>query len=607
MEPITQITPAWMSSNQPVVDALWAGNNLIWLEKRSDRTALMRKDPDQPAVELPVEHTIRGGLFYGGGELACCPNFVVYTEKSGQLYRLGFDSKPPTQLTRHEGKAAAPVLSKDENLLVYIHSDGVTDSLCLLNLCKQDTDPVILTDEADFFMQPAIHPDGGRLAWVEWNHPQMPWQGSRLMTARREDDHLVDVCCLAGDENIPVFQPVFSPDGRWLSFITTPDEWDRLVLVDLKDWSHHILLSGLTLMEPAWVQGLRTYGWLPDSSGILQLSNEQGITHLQRKQVDGSSTPIDLFPYTSCSQISISADGQSISLLASSAQHTPRLILLHEGQIDPIRYAYAQRPEPGILPTALPVHWPSENGEVHGIYYSPTGSDQPSELPPAIIHIHSGPTRQVDSGFSAEAAFFTSRGFAVLSINYHGSTGYGRSYCDALNGRWGDLDVADARSGAAFLLDSGLADPDRLVIKGSSAGGYTVLNTLIRYPGVFKAGICAYGVSNLLSIIDETFKYEARYYDSLIGPLPQDRQKYIDWSPVNHADRIRDPLAIFQGSEDVVVPPSQAEQIVQALQQNGTPYHYHLFDGEGHGWRKSETLAAYYAEMEQFLQKYLAR
>ncbi len=594
-----------MSSNRPVIDARWAGNTLIWLEKRSDRTALLRFTSGHSPIELSTPHVIRGGLFYGGGEMACCPDFLVYAAKNGQLFQLKFDGTPPVVLTRLAGRSAAPVISHTKQRLLYVHSDGVTDSLRMTDLSRTEAELVLLSDRADFYMQPAIHPDGKKIAWVEWDHPQMPWQGSRLMTARIRGSCLKDVQFLDGDVNTPIFQPEFSPDGRWLSYITSRDDWDSLILVNLEDGSQSTLLSGLTLMEPAWVQGMRTHAWLPDSTGVLQISSKEGINYLHTVRLDGSITPINLMPYTSFGQIGISADGQTISLVASSTQLTPRLILIRGQQIETVYNSYAHHPASELLPTSKPVKWQTDNGEVYGIYYYPNRQEQSSRLPPAIIHIHSGPTRQVDSGFSADTTFFTSRGYAVLSINYHGSTGYGRSYRDALNFRWGDLDVADARSGAAFLIESGLADPDRLIIKGSSAGGYTVLNTLIRYPGVFKAGICAYGVSNLLSIVDETFKFEAHYYDSLIGPLPRDRQKYIDWSPVTHADQIRDPLAIFQGSEDVVVPPSQAEQIVQAMQNIGTPFHYHLFDGEGHGWRKSETMSEYYAEMEQFLQKYV--
>lgn len=596
-----------MGSNHPVIESRWAGDHLVWVEKQSDGTVLRELIPGQAVRDLPVTHTIRGGLFYGGGELACSPNSLVYTEKSGQLHQVKFDGLPERPITPRSGRSAAPVISKDETKILYIHTDGQTDSLRMVDLTHPLPNSILLNDRADFFMQPAIHPDGSLIAWVEWDHPDMPWQNSRLMTGVIRKNNLRETQLVAGIANTPVFQPEFSPDGCWLSYLSTIGEWDSLILVNLKTKSQLKFFGDRTLMEPAWVQGLRTYCWLPDSSGLLQMSNDRGINHLWRVMLDGSISQIDLTPYTSCSQLSLSPDGQRISLMASATSITPRLIVLQDDRLEVIHNCYAQDPIPELLPSAHPVQWNTPNGEVYGIYYPPCGLDQPEELPAAIIHIHSGPTRQVDSSFSADTTFFTSRGMAVLSVNYHGSTGYGRSYRDALNGRWGDIDVEDTVSAVQFLIENQLADPARLVIKGSSAGGYTLLNTLIRYPGVFKCGICAYGVSNLLSIVDETFKYEAHYYDSLIGPLPEARQKYIDWSPVNHADQIRDPLAIFQGAADEVVPLSQAEQIVQTLTASGTPFHYHVFEGEGHGWRKSETQAAYYAEMEQFLQKYVGR
>jgi dipeptidyl aminopeptidase/acylaminoacyl peptidase len=209
------------------------------------------------------------------------------------------------------------------------------------------------------------------------------------------------------------------------------------------------------------------------------------------------------------------------------------------------------------------------------------------------------------ANFSEDAAFFTSRGYAYLQVNYRGSSGYGRSYQRSLRGRWGELDVEDAVGGARALSERGLSDPARIAIKGGSAGGYTVLNALIRHPGFFRAGVCLFGVSNLFTLAAETHKFEERYLDSMVGPLPEAAQKYRDWSPIFHVDNIRDPLAVFQGDEDTVVPPEQSASIVEALQRRNVPHLYRLFPGEGHGWRKSETISAYYTEMEKFLRQHL--
>jgi dipeptidyl aminopeptidase/acylaminoacyl peptidase len=606
MEPLSKITPAWMSSNQPVLGTCWAGNSLLALIKRSDGSTLIRYEPDGTFVELPIPQKIRASLFYGGGDFTANENIIIYVDSGGQLFRLNSYGSIPVQLTNHTGKSAAPTIAADQRGLVFVHSDGSTDSLRWLDLSQPNAEPSILCSSADFYMQPAYHPTIDRLAWVEWDQPQMPWQGSRLMTGLLVDGALQEIQWLEGDEHTPVFQPEFSPDGRWLTYITTRGEWDDLVLLDLHNWTSRSLLGDTTLMEPAWLQGMRTYAWLPDSSGLLQITNQEGINHLLKVELEGPVTPIDLAPFTSLSQIGISSDCKRIHLVASSTRLPPQLIWIYARQIETLHHSYAQPVLPEILTDAQPVKWPGPEGDVYGLYYPPNPTiPLESSLPPAILHVHSGPTRQVDSGFSADTAFFTSCGYAVLSVNYHGSTGYGRSYRDALNFRWGDLDVLDTRAAVDFLVQNHLADPNRIIIKGSSAGGYTVLNALIRYPSVFRAGICAYGVSNLLSIVDETFKFEAHYYDSLIGPLPQDIEKYMDWSPIQHADQIRDPLAVFQGSEDIVVPPSQAEQLVQALTNTGTPHLYRIFDGEGHGWRKAETLASYYQLIEQFLQQYV--
>jgi dipeptidyl aminopeptidase/acylaminoacyl peptidase len=254
-----------------------------------------------------------------------------------------------------------------------------------------------------------------------------------------------------------------------------------------------------------------------------------------------------------------------------------------------------------------PIEWASSSGEtIHGIYYPPTNpAFEGRDLPPAIIQIHGGPTGQRDCSFSPANQFFATRGYVVLEVNYRGSTGYGKSYRQALNGKWGIYDVEDAVSGAQHLVDSGLAHPERLVIMGGSAGGYTVLRALTTHPGFFKAGICLYGISNLFTLDAETHKFESHYLESLLGPLPESSAVYRERSPLFAVDKIRDPVAIFQGEDDKVVPKDQAELLVNALKQHGVPYEYHLYEGEGHGWRKAETVTKFYTAVEAFLRQYV--
>ena len=303
-------------------------------------------------------------------------------------------------------------------------------------------------------------------------------------------------------------------------------------------------------------------------------------------------------------QIAVSSRGE-IGLIGQSAALAPRILVFSEGQ-----ERVAARSLPDAIPeeyfsAAQSVQWTSSDGvEVHGLYYPPANPDFSAEgAPPMITFIHGGPTSQSQNGFSLDCAFFTSRGYAFLMVNYRGSTGYGRAYRDALRNNWGKLDLQDAIEGSQAMVDRGLADPGKLVIKGSSAGGYTVLNALAHHPGFFKAGICMYGVSNLFLLEMETHKFEEHYNKSLVGSLPEAAEKFYAWSPVFHAEKIRDALVVFQGDLDVVVPPSQSEAIVRQLKANGVPHIYKLYEGEGHGFRKKENLTDFYETVDQFLKQ----
>ena len=247
-----------------------------------------------------------------------------------------------------------------------------------------------------------------------------------------------------------------------------------------------------------------------------------------------------------------------------------------------------------------------DGGEVHGIYYAPKNEDfEGKGKPPLIVLVHGGPTSQRGASFDGQAQFFTSRGWAVLQVNYRGSTGYGREYRDVLKNNWGIYDVQDSVSGATHLVESEKVNRDKLVIMGGSAGGFTVLKTLEDYPGFFKAGICLYGVANQFTLVADTHKFEERYSDYLLGGLPEAAAVYKERSPIFFADKIQDPIAIFQGEDDKVVPKNQSEEIVAALKQNGVPHEYHLYPGEGHGFRKTETIEKFYTTVEKFLHQHV--
>jgi dipeptidyl aminopeptidase/acylaminoacyl peptidase len=604
------VTPGSLGGQIRLEDVQWSpdGRALLWVEGRSGRGVLVIREGSDPPRDLTETANVRGGVGYGGGSFAAGDGFAIFAEKDGRLYRVEYAAGTPRPITPGFGAAAAPTISPDGKWVLYVHTYAGEDCLALA-----DTEgrrwPQRLVTGADFYMQPVWSPRGDRIAWVDWNHPNMPWDGSvlRIAELRPDPPALENVTVLGGAPDVPVFQPAFSPDGSRLAYIEEQAERDALIVTDLATGGKRPLVADAVLAEPAWIQGIRVYGWTPDGKKIRYIKGERGFSSLWTVDAEtGRSIPHAAGPYTDVSQLSISASGAAAYL--GSAPDIPRRILVQQEK----SIAVQMRSSPERLaadeyPVPEPIAWePAGGGEVHGLYYAPRNPRFSGKgLPPALILVHGGPTAIHGAGFSADVLFFTSRGYACLAVNYRGSSGFGRAYRNALRGRWGDIDAADAISGARALCDRGLADPARLAIKGGSAGGLTVLNALIREPGFFRAGVCLYGVANLFTLAAETWKFEKHYLDSLVGRLPEDRGEYLARSPVFHADRIRDPLAVFQGEEDEVVPPDQSAEIVRALEAGGVPHLYRLFPGEGHGWRKTETIVSYYTEVERFLRRYV--
>ena len=597
------ITPELIGAAIRLSDVQWDsdGQTLVWLEGRSGKGVLVAQPLGEAPYDLSGEVNVRGGVGYGGGEFTIQNGLVVFTGSDGRLYRRNLGKGFPWPITPAFGGVASPVISPDGQNVVFVHTYEGKDVLGIVDV-EGSTWPNKLAFGADFYMQPVWHPTGNRLAWVEWDHPNMPWDGTRLIMAELEEDVLT-VTELAGGEDTPILQPAFSPDGRYLSYLQNEGEWDQLVLRDLVTDEVKTLVKEASLLEPAWIQGVVVQGWMPDSQRIVFLQSITGKTALMQIDIlTGQVEELTLPGYTSLGQPRVSVEGK-IALLASSPQASARVISLADDVIT-IHQRSTDESIPEVdLPEPYEIQWNSSDGEmVYGIYSPPAnGRYEGIGLPPAVIYIHGGPTSAVGIGYHLDAAFFTSRGIGYLDVNYRGSTGYGRKYRDALKGNWGYVDVLDAAEGAQALIDQGLADPNKLVIKGGSAGGYTVLNALIHHPGLFKAGICSYGVSNLFTLAMDTHKFEERYTDSLVGPLPEAAEKYHEWSPVFHASQIKDAVIVFQGEDDKVVPPSQSEEIVNALRANGVTYEYHLYPGEGHGFRKSETLKAFYKAIDRFL------
>lgn len=615
------VTARQFAEQRRLETAAWDsdGHTLVWLEGRSDRGMLVAQGSAEAAPrDLTADHDVRAEVGYGGGDFTVHGGAVYFVEReTGRIYRQPLDSGEARPITPPFGKAASPAVSPDGRWLVYVHHDGEGDD----RLAVVDTEgrhwPQILAVGHDFFMQARWSPDARTLAWIAWDHPNMPWDGTWLYCARlREGSGPLPVLdepqVIAGGTETAVFQPEFTPDGGSLLCISDETGWGRLVLHDLQSGERRFLSpDGVELGRPAWMQDLRTYAVLPDGRSVVAAFNERGVQQLQRIDLDSGETALleRLAGYTEIGRILSAPLGRRIALIGSSPRIPPRLVEydLDTETIRIVARASGETVPADSLADCSPITWSTTGGEeCHGLFYPPTNERfEGRGKPPLVVLIHGGPTSQVRAGWRPEAQFLATRGYAVLYVNYRGSTGYGREYMLKLRGNWGVCDVEDALSGAEHLAESGRVDPERRVIMGGSAGGFTVLQTMAEHPEAFTAGISLFGVADQFHLAAETHKFESRYLDSLLGPLPEAAEVYRRRSPVFHAERIRRPLALFQGEIDRIVPRAQSDRIAEALRRTGTPHEYHVYEGEGHGWRKRETVEHFYRTVEAFLRRYV--
>lgn len=614
-------------------DLAWdRDGTLAWREVRSGQGVLMVQSPDgQAPRDLSSDLAVRAGVGYGGGDFTLGSGQAYFVEaEAGRLFRQPLVAGRPEPISPAFGQAAAPALSPDGLWLVFVHSYEGEDCLAILD-AQEEHWPQRIAAGFDFYMQPCWHPSGQQLAWVAWNQPNMPWDGTLLQTGKlvlseKGLPALEQVKTLAGGQDTSIFQPSFSPDGRLLAYISDASGWWQIYVHDLetgedRQLTHVEADHGL----PAWVQGMRTYGFSPDGRHIFFIRNQQGYASLWRYNLaeEREQQVILDEDYTWLEQIAIAPihgpQGEArVAMLASAGDIPPRVVVCEvpsaaaldgslRAQTRILRRSASEEAGRRACSKPQPITWRGmDGGQVFGLYYPP---HNPGFLgrgrPPLIVSIHGGPTSQVRATFNPRAQYFATRGYAYLEVNYRGSTGYGRPYWQALYGNWGVYDVQDAVSGARHLVEQGLADEEKLIIMGGSAGGFTVLQALVDHPGFFKAGVCLYGVANQFTLVAETHKFEARYSDKLLGPLPEAAQVYRDRSPVFHADRIQDAVIIFQGEDDRVVPRSQSDEIVASLARRGVPHEYHLYPGEGHGFRKIETLEHFYKTTEKFLRQHV--
>lgn len=581
--------------SQPQLD----GADCYWLAGRASeggRTTLMRQRGANVTEMTPAPFNVRTRVHeYGGGASLVADGVIWFSHFADNRIYVIHDGAAPSALTagghfRH----ADFVLDRQRQRLISVredHSAGSAQPVNTLCAVAHDGSETVLAGGSDFYAAPRLSPDGGTLAWLSWDHPRMPWQGTELWTAEvRSDGSLGAPRLIAGGPHEAICQPEWSPAGG-LHFVSDRSGWWNLYrLVD--NAVQPLCERAAEFGAPHWAFGGSMYGFRSNEE-IVCTYIENGVSRLaQLSTATGKLHPIPN-PYEEIRELRLSG---SVAVMLGGA---PTIALelarvdLYTEQHEILAQSIAQLPPVGYLSVPESITYPtSGQRSAHAFYYPPrnAGIEAPAaSKPPLMVISHGGPTGMASNTLKLATQYWTSRGFAVLDVNYGGSSGFGRDYRDALKGQWGVIDVDDCVAGARYLATLGAVDPDKLVIRGGSAGGLTTLCALT-FHDVFKAGASYYGVSDLKGLDADSHKFESHYNEYLIAPQPEADTLYRQRSPINHADKLKRPMIFFQGMDDKVVPPQQSEVMVQALRASGVPVAYMTLEGEGHGFRKSDSI-----------------
>ncbi len=577
------------------------GTDVYWLEKRpaeGGRQVIVCRGQDGAISDaLPQPHSARSRAHeYGGGAYTVCAGTVYFVEDRDQgLYMLAHGDSGATALSVVPGlRYAEPVVDTHRQCLIVVSEDHRSEGEarnCLAAVPLDGGPPRILHRGHDFYASACLSPDGRQLAWLTWDHPDMPWDASTLWLAQVDDDGDVhDVRAVAGGGSVSAFQPQWSPDGR-LYYVSDANGW----------WNIHRLENGqdTALAEfdaefglPQWVFSMSTYGF-ESAERIVCASCRDGLWSLGALCTrTGELQRIDT-PYDDLSGIRVHA-GAAV-FLAGSGTSLPAVVALDlkTKELTELKSSGCIPVDAAWIAVAEPVRFPAADGAVaYGFFYRPLNAEATvpaNERPPLIVMSHGGPTAAAAAALNLKIQYWTSRGFAVLDVNYGGSTGYGRQYRARLDGGWGVVDVSDCVHGVDWLVAQGEVDPERVIIRGGSAGGYTTLCALT-FTDRFRAGASLYGIGDLETLATDTHKFESRYLDRLVGPWPQAREIYRARSPRYHAEQLSCPIIFLHGLEDRVVPPRQAQDMVEVLRAKGVPVAYLAFPGEQHGFRLADTI-----------------
>lgn len=577
------------------------GEDIYWLETRpaeGGRNVVVRRRANGTIEDcIPEGFNARTTVHeYGGGAYLVAEGMLVFSNFTDQrLYRHrpGQGRVPEAMTPAEDFCYADGIWDRRRRRILCVredHTGGGEPANTIVSVDVERAGPgEILLAGRDFYAAPRLDPDGTRLAFLAWDHPSMPWDAAQLWVAPvRGDGTLGAPERVAGGDRESAIQPNWSPDGV-LHFVSDRTGWWNLYRV--QDTQVEALTSlKAEFAQPPWVFGMSHYAF---ARRLVCTYTQAGAWRLATLDPGSRRLAAADVPHTGFA--AVRSDGRRVVLLAGSPAEPWSVISLDpdSGRREIVRRATELRFDPGNLSTPAPIEFPTTGARTaHGIFYAPRNRDfvaPEGERPPLLVMIHGGPTSATSTVLRLAIQYYTSRGFAVLDVNYGGSTGYGREYRERLYGQWGIVDVDDCCNGARHLAARGLVDAKRLAITGGSAGGYTALASLA-FRDVFAAGASHYGVSDCEILAKETHKFESRYLDTLIGPYPERRDLYLERSPLYHLEGLRRPVIFFQGLDDKVVPPNQAEMMHNALRERGIPTAYVPFAGEQHGFRKADNI-----------------
>ncbi|MBD3781546.1 MAG: S9 family peptidase [Micrococcales bacterium] len=594
------ISPDDLASGQVFLDEVRVdGPDTYWLEGRpaeGGRQVLVRHDGSAASDLLPAPWNVRTRVHeYGGGAYAVAGGTVVFSHLGDdRVYRLDLGAADPVPLTpegpwRHGGLVLhdGQVLAVRED---HSREPEPANELVRFALRPEGEPHVeVLHTGTDFVSRPAVSPDGRFVAFVVWDHPNMPWNSTRLLRGRLTDTGLEDVHVVAGGEGVSVAQAQFGPDGS-LWFVSDESGW-WLVHRDAGDGPHPVHDVEADHAQPQWSLGMHDLAVLDRDHALVHWWEGTG-----RRLGVLEASSATLAPSTDAGSFAdhLVTAGDEVAFKRGHPDRLPEVVRGPAG--GPFRVlggSGGSALDPAAVSPPEAWTWRNRDGDdVHGILHGPRSADvagPADEAPPLVVMVHGGPTSRTEATYATAVQFWTTRGFAVLHVNYSGSTGYGRAYRDRLLGRWGEVDIDDCVTGALSVADAGRADRSRLAIRGGSAGGYAVLRAMTT-SDAFAAGTSLFGVADLAALAQDTHKFESRYLDTLVAPWPEGEAVYRERSPIHHVDRLHGELLLLQGSDDRVVPLAQAEDMAAAMRDAGRAVELAVYEGEGHGFRRRESI-----------------